>query len=128
MTIDSINRILEGRPGGKKKLAAELGVCYDSLRLILTGRRPLTEQLSRHIAFVLGQPKTQTFVYAVELPEGTARRWVPGFDSLSREEQQCALEAVARSVLEELAERGRASLSAAEAEQLERLQSAAESD
>lgn len=122
MNVETINKILGSRSGGKKQLAAELGVSYDSLRLILSGKRPLTEQLSRHISYVLGQPKTQAFVYAVNLPEGTAQRWVPGFGALTPEEQQCALEAVAKSVLEELEERGRAALSEADAEQLERLQ------
>ena len=86
MTPEEINKLLEHRPGGKKKLAEELGISYDSLRLILAGNRPLTAQLSRHIEYVLGKRKQQTFIYTVDLPEGTVQSWLPQHANMSEEE------------------------------------------
>ena len=121
MTPEEINKLLEHRPGGKKKLAEELGISYDSLRLILAGNRPLTAQLSRHIEYVLGKRKQQTFIYTVDLPEGTVRSWVPGFDTLSEEEQQKTLRAICHNVLAELAAKGAERLTEQEREALKEL-------
>ena len=89
-----------------RKLAEELGVNESGLGQILKGKRPLTEQLSKHIEYVLDKRKQQTFVYTVDLPEGSVRSWVPGFDPLSEEEQQKTLRAICQNVLSELAAKG----------------------
>lgn len=118
MTITEINQILEKRPGGKKKLAEELGVNYDSLRLILAGNRPLTEQLSKHIEYVLDKRKQQTFIYTVDLPEYTVHSWVPGFATLSEEEQQKTLQAICHNIISDLSKLGAQNLTEQEISQL----------
>lgn len=121
MTIEEINNILETRPGGKKKLAEDLGVSYDSLRLILAGNRPLTDQLSRHIEYVLGKRKQQTFIFTVDLPEGIVQRWVPGFDSLTEEEKQKSLHAICENIMHDLAVKGAGALTESERAELEQI-------
>ena len=76
------------------------------MRQILSGATKLTEQLSKHIEYVLNKRKQQTFIYTVDLPEGTVRSCVPGFDTLSEEEQQKTLRAICHNVLAELAAKG----------------------
>ena len=112
MTTEEINKILENRPGGKKKLAEELGVSYDSLRLILAGNRPLTDQLSRHIEYVLGKRKQQTFVYTVDLPEGTVQSWLPNHANLTDEEKHRALTAICERIKADLIAAGERALPA----------------
>jgi len=114
MTITEINQLLEKRAGGKKKLAEELGVNYDSLRLILAGNRPLTEQLSRHIEYVLGKRKQQTFVYTVDLPEGTVQSWLPNHANLTDEEKHLALTAICERIKADLIAAGERALPAEE--------------
>lgn len=106
MTLEEINEELKMRGWTNRKLAEELGVNESGLGQILKGNRPLTEQLSKHIEYVLNKRKQQTFIYTVDLPEGTVRSWVPGFETLSPEEQQKALHAICRNVLAELAAKG----------------------
>ena len=118
MTIEEINKALENRTGGKKKLAEELGVSYDSLRLILAGNRPLTEQLSKHIEYVLNKRKLQTFVFTVDLPEGTVQRWVPGFDTLTEEEKRKSLQSICKSIMHDLATKGANALTETERAEL----------
>lgn len=118
MTPEEINKLLEHRPGGKKKLAEELGISYDSLRLILAGNRPLTAQLSRHIEYVLGKRKQQTFIYTVDLPEGTVQSWLPQHANMSEEEKQQALTAICERIKRDLIAAGERALPSEEREQL----------
>lgn len=106
MTIDEIKAEMKRQDVSLRQLADKLGVNYDSLRLILSGRRALTDQLSRHIAYVLGAAKSQVFVITVDLPEGTARMWAPGFAGLTPEEQKKAAEAAGQAAAELLVRRG----------------------
>ena len=99
MTLAEINKELTDRGWTNRKLAEELGVNESGLGQILKGNRPLTEQLSKHIEYVLNKRKQQTLVYTVDLPEGTVRSWIPGFESLSAEEQQKTLHAICANVL-----------------------------
>lgn len=91
------------------------------MRQILSGASKLTEQLSKHIEYVLDKRKQQTFIYTVDLPEGTVRSWVPGFENLSPEEQQKALHAICRNVLTELAAKGAERLTDKERAELQEL-------
>lgn len=121
MTLEEINEELKMRGWTNRKLAEELGVNESGLGQILKGNRPLTEQLSKHIEYVLNKRKQQTFIYTVDLPEGTVRSWVPGFETLSPEEQQKALHAICRNVLAELAAKGAECLTDKERAELQEL-------
>lgn len=109
-TIQTIKRQMENRGITIRKMADELSVSYDSLRLILSGKRPLTDQLAKHIEFVLGLRKQQPFIYTVNLPDTTVQTWVPGFDKLTREEQLQAVHAICERNLQQLIELGEQAL------------------
>lgn len=126
MTIEEIKSVLSDRNMTQQQLAEELGISYSSIRQILSGATKLTAQLSRHIEYVLGKRKQQTFIYTVDLPEGTVRSWVPGFETLSPEEQQKTLHAICRNVLAELAAKGAERLTAKERAELQDLIAAGE--
>lgn len=106
MTIEEIKQALAERGMTQQELAAALSISYSSMRQILSGATKLTEQLSKHIEYVLDKRKQQTLVYTVDLPEGTVRSWIPGFESLSAEEQQKTLHAICANVLRELIDKG----------------------
>lgn len=106
MTIEEIKQALAERGMTQQELAAALSISYSSMRQILSGATKLTEQLSKHIEYVLNKRKQQTLVYTVDLPEGTVRSWIPGFESLSAEEQQKTLHAICANVLRELIDKG----------------------
>lgn len=106
MTIEEIKQALAERGMTQQELAAALSISYSSMRQILSGATKLTEQLSKHIEYVLNKRKQQTLVYTVDLPEGTVRSWIPGFESLSAEEQQKTLHAICANVLHELIAKG----------------------
>ncbi|MBR5889466.1 MAG: helix-turn-helix transcriptional regulator [Akkermansia sp.] len=121
MTIEEIKNILAERGMTQQELATALSISYSSMRQILSGATKLTEQLSKHIEYVLNKRKQQTFIYTVDLPEGTVRSWVPGFDTLSEEEQQKTLRAICHNVLAELAAKGAERLTEQEREALKEL-------
>lgn len=126
MTIEEIKQELAERGMTQQELAAALSISYSSMRQILSGATKLTEQLSKHIEYVLDKRKQQTFIYTVDLPEGTVRSWVPGFETLSPEEQQKTLHAICRNVLAELAAKGAERLTAKERAELQDLIAAGE--
>ena len=96
MTIEDIKRTLAERGMTQQELANALSISYSSMRQILSGASKLTEQLSKRIEYALDKRKQQTFIYTVDLPEGTVRNWVPGFETLSPEEQQMFLALLAK--------------------------------
>lgn len=126
MTIEEIKQELAERGMTQQELAAALSISYSSMRQILSGATKLTEQLSKHIEYVLDKRKQQTFIYTVDLPEVTVRSWVPGFETLSPEEQQKTLHAICRNVLAELAAKGAERLTAKERAELQDLIAAGE--
>ena len=67
MDIHEINAILEARGMTGQDLADQLGVVYDAFRRVLSGKRPLTEQLARHIRLVLDAPQNAMLIYKVDL-------------------------------------------------------------
>lgn len=121
MTIEDIKRTLAERGMTQQELASALSISYSSMRQILSGASKLTEQLSKHIEYVLDKRKQQTFIYTVDLPEGTVRSWVPGFETLSPEEQQKTLHAICRNVLAELVAKGAERLTDKERAELQEL-------
>ncbi|MBQ6941635.1 MAG: helix-turn-helix transcriptional regulator [Akkermansia sp.] len=121
MTLKEINEELKVRGWTNRKLADELGVNESGLGQILKGNRPLTEQLSKHIEYVLNKRKQQTFIFTVDLPEGTVQRWVPGFDSLTEEEKQKSLHAICKNIMHDLAVKGAGALTESERAELEQI-------
>lgn len=118
MTLEEINEELKKRGWTNRKLAEELGVNESGLGQILKGNRPLTEQLSKHIEYVLDKRKQQTFIYTVDLPEYTVHSWVPGFATLSEEEQQKTLQAICHNIISDLSKLGTQNLTEQEISQL----------
>lgn len=118
MTLAEINKELTDRGWTNRKLAEELGVNESGLGQILKGNRPLTEQLSKHIEYVLNKRKQQTFVFTVDLPEGTVQRWVPGFDTLTEEEKRKSLQSICKSIMHDLATKGADALTETERAEL----------
>ena len=112
MTLEEINEELKERGWTNRKLAEELGVNESGLGQILKGNRPLTDQLSRHIEYVLGKRKQQTFVYTVDLPEGTVQSWLPHHANMSEEEKRQALTAICQHIKADLIAAGERALPA----------------
>lgn len=118
MTIEHIKQELNARGMTQQQLASELGISYSSIRQILSGATKLTEQLSKHIEYVLDKRKQQTFIYTVDLPEYTVHSWVPGFATLSEEEQQKTLQAICHNIISDLSKLGTQNLTEQEISQL----------
>lgn len=112
MTIEEIKSVLSDRNMTQQQLAEELGISYSSIRQILSGATKLTAQLSRHIEYVLGKRKQQTFIYTVDLPEGTVQSWLPQHANMSEEEKQQALTAICERIKQDLIAAGERTLPA----------------
>lgn len=121
MTIEEIKAALKERGWTITDLAETIGVTADGLGRILAGKRPLTQQLERHIGLVLGLRKDTLMMFRVSLPDAEVESWVPGWGKLSRAEKAAAAEAVVREAALLAAERGLDGLSAAEREELARV-------
>ena len=121
MTIEEIKQELAERGMTQQELAAALSISYSSMRQILSGATKLTEQLAKHIEYVLNKRKQQTFVFTVDLPEGTVQRWVPGFDTLTEDEKQKTLRAICQNIMRDLAAKGAENLSEKERAALEQI-------
>ena len=126
MTVDEIKQAMDALGWSISRMAKELDITADYMGRVLSGKRALTGQLARHIEYVLGRRKSQLFVFTVELPEGTARQYVPGWEELSQEEQRKAAQAVARRMLDELVTQGESLLTREQREQLRRFAGGAE--
>lgn len=112
MTIEEIKSVLSDRNMTQQQLAEELGISYSSIRQILSGATKLTAQLSRHIEYVLGKRKQQTFIYTVDLPEGTVQSWLPQHANMSEEEKRQALTAICERIKRDLIAAGERALPA----------------
>lgn len=121
MTPEEIKTAMNERGLTITKLADELGVTADGLGRILAGKRPLTEQLSRHIERILGLRKDTLMMFRVSLPDAEVESWVPGWEKLSRAEKAAAAESVVREAALLAAERGMEGLSEAEKAELARV-------
>lgn len=111
MDIHEINAILEARGMTGQDLAEQLGVAYEGFRHVLTGRRPLTEQLARHISYVLEAPQNAMLIYKVDLTSQrvrdlTARQQFPAGEAGERQ-RAIAVAAVLQHNMRTLAELGR---------------------
>lgn len=105
MEISEILTKMEERGYTRKTLAEALGINYDTLRLILSGKRPLTEQLSRHIAHVLGKSEC-IFVYRVTLEDSKVEELTAGKGCPSEKARAEAIKELVRHNMLELARLG----------------------
>lgn len=121
MNPEEIKTALKERGWTITDLAEKIGVTADGLGRILAGKRPLTQQLERHIGLVLGMRKDTLMMFRVSLPDAEVESWVPGWEKLSRAEKAAAAEAVVREAALLAAERGMEGLSEAEKMELARV-------
>ena len=105
MTLDEINQIMAEREMHVSSLADSLGVNTNSLRQILAGQRPLTEQLARHISYVLGK-RESILVYRVQASEKKVEELTAGKGCKSDKDRVEAMQAVIAYNMKQLAELG----------------------
>ncbi len=106
MTIQDIKEQMRVRGLTIKNLADMLFVDYNSLRQILSGKRPLTAQLNRHIELALGIVKEEMVIYKVTIPDEVVERVVPNASQMSKAQLEAVIKAVLLKNVEELAEMG----------------------
>lgn len=111
MTIDEIKQELKARGWTYADLANRLKMNEGSLKGILSGGRVLTKTLENHIELLFQQTRTAVFVYSVDIPDGTCREWVPGWDDMTQKQRECAVRAVVMKTLERLKQIGMECLS-----------------
>lgn len=105
MTLEEINAEMETRQIKVGQLAEELGVNVNSLRQILAGQRPLTEQLSRHIAHILGQREC-IFVYKVNASTQKVEELTAGRGCTCERDRVQAMQGIIAHNMELLAKAG----------------------
>ena len=111
MDIAEIRSELQARGWTQEILAQKLSMNHKSINDILRGGRPLTAQLAKHIELLFQQTRTAVFVYSVDIPDGTCREWVPGWDDMTQKQRECAVRAVVMKTLERLKQIGMECLS-----------------
>lgn len=121
MNLQEIKRVMEVQGWTIAALAKELSINPVNLGRILSGHRPLTEQLKKHIEYVLGERKSQMLIFTVDLPEASCRAMFPGWDSLTEEEKRESCQAVIRESLKELIALGAAALTEEELQKLKEI-------
>ena len=82
-------------------LAEELGVTADGLGRILAGKRPITEQLQRHIDYVLGK-REAVLVYRVDVGTHKVEELTAGRGCVTESDHRQALQAILEHNLQEL--------------------------
>lgn len=105
MTLEEINREISERKKKVSELAEELGVNTNSLRQILAGQRPLTEQLARHISYVLGK-RESILVYRVQASEKRVEELTAGKGCKCDKDRVEAMQAIIAYNMQQLAELG----------------------
>lgn len=105
MTLEQIKAAMKERKMEAPDLAKELGVNVNSLRQILAGQRTLTEQLSRHIAHVLGKSEC-IFVYRVTVADAKVEELTAGRGCTSEKERLEAMKQIVEHNMLELARLG----------------------
>lgn len=105
MEITEILTLMDKRGYTRQSLADELGISYDTLRLILSGKRPLTEQLERHIAHVLGK-RESILVYRVDATAKKVEELTAGKGCKCEKDRVEALQAIIALNMKQLAELG----------------------
>lgn len=106
MTIEEIKKELRVQGLSVKELAEKLGMSYTNTRLMLSGARPMSLQIQRHINYILGAAKSQVVMITVDLPEAVARVWAPGWESLSPDEREAVAQSVVSAATDALVAKG----------------------
>ena len=106
MTVEEIKSELRKQGLSVKDLADKLGMSYTNTRLMLSGARPMSLQIQRHIDYILGASKSQVVMITVDLPDAVARVWAPGWETLSADERDLAARAVVQAATDALVSRG----------------------
>ena len=83
------------------ELAKILDITADGLGRILSGKRPITGQLSRHIELLLSQPRDAVVSYRVNIPDERVEEIC--CDCRTEEERQAAITALIHHNLAQLA-------------------------
>lgn len=107
MTTDEIKKMMSERRINITTLAEKLGVTADGLGRVLSGKRPLTEQLARHIAYVLGQREC-IFVYRVTTGDNKVEELTAGRGCVSEADKRAAIKAIIEHNMEQLKQVGAA--------------------
>lgn len=105
MDISDILKRMDERGYTRQTLAEELGVNYDALRLILSGKRPLTEQLERHITRILW-PQECIIVYRVKVGEKKVEELTAGKGCATDALRVQAMQGIIAHNMKQLAELG----------------------
>lgn len=108
MTIEEIKKELRAQGMSVKDLSEKLGMSYTNTRLMLSGARPMSLQIQRHIDYILGAAKSQVVMITVDLPEAVARVWAPGWEGLTPEEKEVTARTVVQAATDALVTRGEA--------------------
>lgn len=107
MTLEEIKAEMEARHMTITDLAAELDITADGLGRILSGKRPMTGQLSRHIALLFERARDAVFVYKITLPEAKVEELIGQRTCLTESDRRAAIEAIIRHNLQQLVELGK---------------------
>ena len=102
MTLEEIKQEMDARDMNITSLAKELGITADGLGRVLSGKRPLTEQLARHISYVLGK-RESILVYRVQASEKKVEELTAGKGCKGDKER---VEAIIAYNMQQLAELG----------------------
>lgn len=120
MTIQDIKNVLAERGWTQAQLADKLHIKIGSLRNILSGQAPLTEQLAAHIELLFKDTQQQLLMYKVTFPEVVCESWLPGWEQLTPDQRKEAIEQVLLKAAEQLADEYKRKLTGEELELLER--------
>lgn len=105
MTLEEIKKEMAAREMSITSLANELGITADGLGRVLSGKRPLTEQLAKHIAFVLGQREC-IFVYKVNASTQKVEELTAGRGCTCERDRVQAMQGIIAHNMELLAKAG----------------------
>ena len=105
MTLEEIKKEMAAREMSITSLANELGITADGLGRVLSGKRPLTEQLAKHIAFVLGQREC-IFVYKVNASTQKVEELTAGKGCTCERDRLQAMQGIIAHNMELLAKAG----------------------
>lgn len=104
MTLDEIKHALKDRGWTQKELAEKLKLHPGTVKNILSGQKPLTEQLAAHIELLLESTQEQLIVFKLTFPDVLCEKWLPGWEGLTPEQRREGLEKVMAEVAAQICE------------------------
>lgn len=105
MTLEEIKKKMAAREMSITSLANELGITADGLGRVLSGKRPLTEQLERHITRILW-PQECIIVYRVKVSEKKVEELTAGKGCATDALRVQAMQGIIAHNMQQLAELG----------------------